>query len=264
MKYVAVTRASGGMGKETVNALNNNGYYVIALDKSIYQETNLNVTNLECDVTDEESVKKAYDKICSITNKLDAIIHFAGIYLMDSLVEIEYPKIEKIFKVNFFGAYLINKTFMPLLQKGSRVITITSELATTDPLPFTGIYGITKSALDKYCFSLRMELQLLGIDVSVIRAGAVKTNMLASSTKSLEEFCNKTKLYTCNAERFKNIVDKVETANVEPKKIAKKVINILECKHPKFAYSLNCNKYLKLLSKMPKCFQFWIIRKILK
>ena len=38
MKYVAVTGASGGMGKETVNALNNNGYYVIALDKSIYQE----------------------------------------------------------------------------------------------------------------------------------------------------------------------------------------------------------------------------------
>ena len=55
-----------------------------------------------------------------------------------------------------------------LLYTSSRIITITSELAPLNPLPFTGIYAITKSTLDKYCYSLRMELQLLGIDVSVI------------------------------------------------------------------------------------------------
>ena len=152
---------------------------------------------------------------------------------------------------------------LPLLAKGSRIVTITSELAPLNPLPFTGIYAITKSTLDKYCYSLRMELQLLGIDVSVIRAGAVKTNMLNASTKSLEEFCHSTKIYDYNANKFKQIVDKIETKNIPPEKLAKKVAKVLNSKKTKFAYKINANFYLRLLNIMPKKFQFWVIKKIL-
>ena len=109
-----------------------------------------------------------------------------------------------------------------------------------------------------------MELQLLDIKVSVVRAGAVKTSMLGSSIKSLEEFCNKTKLYSYNAKKFKEIVNKVETKNIEPSKLACKVQKILKKKNPKFAYKINANFYLRLLSKMPKKFQFWVIKKVLK
>ena len=42
-----------------------------------------------------------------------------------------------------------------------------------------------------------MEVQLLGIKVSVLRAGAVNTGMLGASTDALEKFCEKTKLYQC-------------------------------------------------------------------
>ena len=49
---------------------------------------------------------------------------------------------------------------MPLLKKGSKIIITTSELAPLDPVPFTGSYAVTKGALDKYAYSLRMELQL--------------------------------------------------------------------------------------------------------
>ena len=91
--------------------------------------------------------------------------------MLDSLIEMSDSDFERIFKINLFGAFYINKTFMPLLKRGGRIIMTTSELAPLDPLPFTGIYAITKSALDKYAYSLRMELQLLGICVSVIRAG---------------------------------------------------------------------------------------------
>ena len=96
------------------------------------------------------------------------------------------------FDVNVFGAYRINKTFLPLLKKGSRIVITTSELAPLDPLPFTGVYAITKSALEKYAYSLRMELQLLDIDVVVLRPGAVKTSMLGDSTTALDKFCKKT------------------------------------------------------------------------
>jgi len=104
----------------------------------------------------------------------------------------------------------------------------TSELAPLDPLPFTGLYAVTKGALDKYAYSLRMELQLLDIPVSVLRAGAVKTKMLDVSTDALDRFCEKTALYTCNAKRFRNIVNRVEARCVPPEKIAAKTLKILK------------------------------------
>lgn len=266
MKYIVVTGSNGGMGKATVLSLLEKGYYVIGLDivESANQIDSENYKPIKCNITDELGVKEALKQVCSITNEIDAIIHFAGKYVMNSLVEINYNQIEEVFKTNFFGSYLINKNFLPLLKKGSRVITITSELATLNPLPFTGIYAITKSTLDKYCYSLRMELQLLGIDVCVIRAGAVNTNMLGASTKSLEDFCNNTNIYNYNAAKFKKIVDKIETKNISPERLSRKVMKVLNTKRPKFAYKINANFYLKLLNIMPKRFQFWIIKKILK
>ena len=262
-KFVLVTGAFGGMGEKVVSQLLDSGYSVIALDKKI-KEGAKNVYPIQVDITDEESVLSAFTKVKEITNNIYAIVHFAGIYMLDSLVEISSKDFECILKCNFYGAFLINKTFLPLLQKGSKILITTSELAPLDPLPFTGLYAITKSTLDKYAYSLRMELQLLDISVSVLRAGAVDTGMIDVSTTALDRFCEQTKLYTCNAKRFKNIVESVEARKIAPEKIAKKTLKILRKKHPKFAYKINRNPLLLLLNVMPQRFQFWVIKKILK
>ena len=131
-------------------------------------------------------------------------------------------------------------------------------------LPFTGIYAIMKGALDKYAFSLRMELQLLGIEVSVLRAGAVKTDMLGVSTSALDRFVEKTELYSCNAKRFKSIVEGVEAKSIPTSKIAHRVGKILKKKNPAFAYSINRNPLLLALSVLPHRIQFFAISKVLK
>ncbi len=263
MKYILVTGAYGGMGKETVNALKNKGFCVFAMDK-VTQEPQDNIIPITADITDPKSIQAAFLKISSVTNELHAILHFTGIYMLDSLVEIESCNFEQAFKVNLFGAYEVNKTFLPLIKKGGRIIITTSELAPLDPLPFTGLYAVTKGALDKYAYSLRMELQLLGISVSVLRAGAVNTGMLGVSTAALERFCQNTKLYSCNASRFKTIVDKVEARNIPPQKLAQKALKILLAKSPKFAYSINRNPLLLLFNILPKAMQFFILKLILK
>lgn len=263
MKYVLVTGAYGGMGRAAVRLLKERGFSVFALDKAV-GEPEENIIPLEADITDENSVSRAAEAVGKITDKLYAVIHYAGIYMLDSLVEMESESFERIFRVNLFGAFLVNKAFLPFLDRGGRIIMTTSELATLDPLPFTGIYAITKSALDKYAYSLQMELQLLGISVSVIRAGAVKTNMLGASTAALDRFCENTSLYKCNARRFKQIVDSVESKCVPPEKIAEKTLAILRKKRPAFAYSINRNPILCLLNLLPKRIQLWAIRLVLK
>lgn len=81
-----------------------------------------------------------------------------------------------------------------------------------DLLSFTGIYAVTKG--DKYACSLAMELQLLGI--------SVETGMLGVFTRELDRFCEKTKLYPCNARRFHRIVDRVEASRSCRKRSGKK------------------------------------------
>lgn len=260
---ILITGAYGGMGKATANALRDRGFRIFALDKAVGAEEE-NILPVEADITDEDSVKAAFARICEQTDELFAVIHFAGIYMLDSLVEMDSGDFEKIFRINLGGAFLVNKTFLPLLNPGSRIVITTSELAPLDPLPFTGFYAVTKSALDKYAYSLRMELQLKGISVSVLRAGAVSTGMLGVSTDALDRFCQKTELYSCNAERFKRIVDSVEARSVVPSRIAEKVSRILHSRRPRFAYSINRNPLLRMLNVLPKEMQFWAIRQVLK
>ena len=263
MKTVLITGAYGGMGRATADLLAKKGYLVLAMDRKVGEPRD-NVIPIEVDVTSEESVKNAYESVQGKVDELFAILHFAGIYMLDSLVEMDSERFRRIFDVNLTGAYLINKQFLPLLKQGGRILITTSELAPLDPLPFTGIYAVTKGALDRYAYSLRMELQLLDIRVSVLRAGAVDTGMLGASTDALERFCEGTKLYSCNASRFRAIVNRVEARCIPPEKLAKKALSILQKKRPTFAYSINRNPLLLLLNVLPKRAQLFAIRLILR
>lgn len=263
MKNILVTGATGGMGKEICKSLIEKGYNVFGID---YREAEKieGLKFFNCDVTDMESIEEVFATVKEETSHLDAIVHTAGIYNLDSLIEMEEKNFERIFDINLFGVFRINKVFAPLLLKGSRIIITSSELAPLDPLPFTGIYGITKAALEKYAFSLRMETNLLGIPVSVIRPGAVKTGLLNVSTQALEKFVENTKLYKCNATKFRKIVDSVEAKNIEPERIAEKVLSALEDKTPKYVYNINRNPLLRILNALPDRLQVSIIGLILK
>ena len=74
--------------------------------------------------------------------ELDAIVSAAGIYELDSLVEISEEDFIRVFDVNVFSIYRVNKAFLPLLKQNGKIIMISSELGPLDPLPFTGLYAI--------------------------------------------------------------------------------------------------------------------------
>ncbi|MBQ2793728.1 MAG: SDR family NAD(P)-dependent oxidoreductase [Clostridia bacterium] len=264
MKSILITGAYGGMGLCAVKRFASLGYTVFALDICKKGEDIAGVIPVVTDLTDEESVIRARNEVLSHTDTLSAVLHFAGMYNLDSLVEMEDTAFRKILDVNLRSAYLVNRLFLPLLKPDSRILITTSELAILDPLPFTGIYAVTKAALDKYAFSLAMELQLLGIRVSVLRAGAVNTGMLGVSTAALDKFCEGTSLYTCNAARFKSIVERVEARSVSPERIAEKCEKIIAKRRPRFAYGINRNPLLVLLNLLPKRVQLFAIKTVLK
>ena len=182
MKKVLITGSSGGMGLATTKKLIKEGYFVYGLDIKEPEEKLENFKFIKTNVRDINSIKEAYDVISKEIDELESIISMAGIYDLNSLIEMSEEDFIKIFDINVFSIFRVNKLFVPLLKEKGKVIIVSSELAPLDPLPFTGIYGITKSTIEKYAYSLRMELQLLDKQVTVIRPGAVNTTLIDIST----------------------------------------------------------------------------------
>lgn len=261
-KNVLITGGSGGIGFATAKYLINQGYDVFALDIKPSNDFE-HFHFIQTDLRSTQSVEDAFNYFKKDGIQLDAIIHLAGIYDLNSLVEMSEEDFVRSYDINLFGVYRVNKTFLPLLKEKSKIIITTSELATQDPLPFTGIYGITKAALDKYAYSLRMELQLLGHQVIVIRPGAIDTGLLDISVAKLKDFKQNTVIFKEHATKFDEIVNSVESKKIPPEKLAKLIGKILSKKKNKFVYKINRNFLLRVLNCLPDRFQTWVIKKIL-
>ncbi len=262
MATYLITGAGGGMGSVLCRKLAQEGHRVLGIDR-VLPEPEDGVRFFAADITRTEDLQAAADSLREEGVRLDGIIHMAGIYDLNSLAEMPEADFCRDFDVNLFGLFRVNKLFLPLLNEGGRIVIISSELAPLHPLPFTGIYAVTKTAVEHYAEALRMELQLLGHPVIVIRPGAVRTGMLPASTEKLDRFCRETRLYPHNAGRFKRIVGRVEARNVPPERIADTVRKALTARKPRLVYSVNRNPLLLLFNRLPQRLQLRIIRKIL-
>ena len=263
MKAVLISGVSGGVGLETAKQFINNGYFVFGLDKREPNEIFDNLTFIKTDITKKDEIEYAFNIVKESGHRLSSIICTAGVYDLNSLVEISEEEFIKIFDINVFSIYRINKAFLPLLEDRSKVIMISSELGPLDPLPFTGIYAITKSLVEKYAYSLRMELQLLGHQVVLIRPGAIDTGMIDVSVSKLERFTKETKHYQYNSKRFLKIANSVENKKIPPYKVARLIYKVSLKKKPRYVYKINRNPLLIFLNVLPHRLQNCIIKKIL-
>ncbi len=261
--YILITGGSGGLGSSLACFLSSKGYYIFNLDKQSPNIDNENICYINTDITDNESVQNAVNVIKKQTGHLDAVIHFAGIYMMDSLIEIDETDFKKILDVNLLGVYRVNKEIISLLSDKSKIIIATSELAPLKPMPFNGIYSISKTVLDAYAYSLSMELALLGIHVVIVRPGAFDTMLITKSHESLNKLCNKTKLYPVNAARMRKIVLNETGKAKNPLILSKRIYKILCLKHPRLIYTVCAGIRLKLLDLLPSGIQIFLFKKIL-
>lgn len=258
-----ITGASGGMGSAICRRLTREGHRVWGID-CVSPAQAVPWHFISADLTCTETITAAFTAIRSETDHLDGIIHTAGIYDLNSLIEMPETDFLRDFNINLGGMFRVNKVFLPLLAKKARIIIVSSELAPLHPLPFTGIYAITKTAVEHYAKALRMELQLLGHSVIILRPGAVRTTMLPVSTQKLDQFCETTHLYACNAARFQKIVNAVEARSVSPERVAKVITRALSSSRPRLVYTINRNPLLLLYQLLPPRLKLLAVRKILE
>ncbi len=261
---ILLVGGAGGLGCAISAYLAERRYRVFSCDIGSAHCTHENVVALKTDITDSASIQETFETVSGMSERLDAVISIAGVYVMDSLIEIPEEKLAHIIDVNVMGVYRINKAFLPLLRKDGRIIITTSELAGQKPLPFNGIYAMTKTALQCYADSLRLELQLLGIKVVTVKPGAFDTNMVSSTQNQAKQMCENTKLYKMGTKRFMSIMQSKTGTAKDPKELGKVFYKALTAKRPRMTYYKNAGLGLKMYSALPRRLQAFAIRRILK
>lgn len=261
---ILITGASGSLGREAAAAFARAGWRVYAADRAEPPKPIPGAEYFFCDVTSDESVRRAAEYLEGKGARLDCVLHMAGLYTMDSFIEIPPETLEKMLAVNLMGVYRVNRAVLPLLNKNGRVIITASELALLDPLPFNGIYSMTKRALEAYAHSLALELDLIGVRVVTLYPGAYGDGMTKGALRAMDRMRDSTRLYPEVTERFRRIVMRETGAAKPPEALAKRILRIARKRRPRFKYRMNNSIKLRLFSALPMGAQAFFLRLLLK
>lgn len=269
MRFALVTGATSGLGAEIAKTLIKDGWYVFACGRNKQAlaefEKIKNAHPLEVDVTSEESIEKAYQEVCSETNRIDALINFSGVQKMSSLVEGDIKIVEQMVEVNLMGMVRMNKAFFPLVKHcNGRIINCSSECGWMTPQPFNGPYTLSKYAVEAYNDSLRRELMFLDIPVIKIQPGSFKTAMHNSATSSFDKLINGTVLYRDVLEKMKGMmVFELKMAN-DPKYLVDAVMKAVNDPNPKQKYRVKNSPLLGLVEILNPYVVDGMYKKVLK
>ncbi len=182
-KTVVITGASSGIGYYAAKFFLEGGYNVYGLSRKAGDLAGVNY--ISTDLTNEESVNAAFDKIVAETGAVDILVNNAGSGISGAVEFTEMSEAKYQFDVNFFGMVRCIKCALGIMRKkGGKIINVSS-VAAAFPLPFQAFYSASRSAVNALTMSLRNEVRKFGnIQVCAIMPGDVKTDFTSSRRKN--------------------------------------------------------------------------------
>jgi len=256
MKYALVTGASGGLGSACVRLLADAGWMVFSSDlvePSPEVAATPGVCQLVMDVTSQGSVDEAVEVIKQTTGVLDAVINFAGVQAMASMIEGDITAtMQHMIDVNLMGMVRVNRAVFDMLVPGrGRIINCSSECGYLKAQPFNGPYTVSKYAVEAYTDSLRREVGGLGVKVIKIQPGSFKTGMHAKTLSSFEQLLASTHHFKKALTKMQPLMSReLEHAN-DPVILSKVVLKAAESQRPNSNYRVKNSGLLRLLELVP-------------
>lgn len=219
-KLALITGCARGIGREIALELARDGYNIIGtyntsideikLLKSRIESIGVNFEFFKLDLSKEEEINNLYDKVKCKYKKIDLLINNAALCLDNEFELKTKDEFMKILEVNLVGPFLIIQKFKDLLENGT-ILNISS----TD-----GINTFSK----------------LNIDYSASKAGLINlTKSLSLVLDNINIYClcpnwvNTESIKEMNQDYLRDELKRINQKKlIEPKEVAKKVVNILE------------------------------------
>lgn len=200
-KTVLVTGANRGIGLEVCRQLGKLGHHIFLSarhrekgEKAVanLRDENIRADFIQMDVADEESIKKAAKEFGKKSEKLDVLINNAAILKDTEITKMTTKELVNVLDINVFGAFVVIREFLLFMDKGSRIINVSSGAgALADMGTYAPAYSISKTALNAITKQFAGALKHKGIAVNSVTPGWVRTEMGgASATRSVEQGAN--------------------------------------------------------------------------
>ena len=180
-----VTGAGKGIGRAVALELAQRGWSVAASARTesdlaaLAQEAAISgnhIVPIPLDVTQRATVTQSVDRIETELGGVDLAILNAGTYLRFGAADFDAGAFGRQIDINVMGTV---NCLEPILQRMRRRrsghIAVVSSLTAYRGLPYASAYGASKAALTNMCEALKPELDALGIGLSVVHPGFVKT-----------------------------------------------------------------------------------------
>lgn len=134
------------------------------------------------DVTDERAVHDQVAAAEAMTGGIDILVNNAGYGLVGAVEEASLAEIQAQFHVNVLGAVAVMQAVLPFMRArhDGRILNITSVSGLVG-WPSLGIYSGSKFALEGISETLAMEVEPLGIKVTMIEPGGFRTDFAGRS-----------------------------------------------------------------------------------
>lgn len=179
MKTILITGGSDGLGRAIAARLSPNNRVIILSPheeklKQVAEE--LNCEYKVCDVRGYAQVEKVVKEIGTI----DCLVNNAGLWIEGTLESNDPQLIHEALKVNTFGVINMTKAVIPAMkrQKSGRIINVISQAGWYAKAE-RSIYTASKWAITGFTKSIQAELAPLGIGVTGLYPGKLKTNMFS-------------------------------------------------------------------------------------
>ena len=185
MRVVVITGASRGFGYELALKCVRAGDRVFSLSRSGGAPEG--AEGIVCDVSEEESVRAAFQEVLRRAGKIDVLVNNAGFGISGSAEYSDPADIRRIAETNFLGAVSAARHALPALRASRGVLLNVSSVAAVMPIPFQSFYSATKAALLSFSDCLRNEVRPYGVRVCCVMPGDARSGFTGHRVKNAEE-----------------------------------------------------------------------------
>lgn len=203
-KVAVVTGASSGLGADAALAYAEAGADVALLARRVekIEEVKAEIEKMgrraiavQCDVTEEESVKNAIDSVLKAFGKIDILLNNAGIALhggVDSMTEETW---DKSFDTNVKGVFFACKYVIPQMKERGygKIVNISSVnaiVADKNDLFIRHSYNSSKAAVIGLTKGMAASYAQHGITVNAVGPALFETEMTADKLFKSDDFLN--------------------------------------------------------------------------
>jgi 3-oxoacyl-[acyl-carrier protein] reductase len=178
-RVVLVTGTSKGLGRHLVEHYAGLGYRVIGCSRGPAGPEIDGYKHFQVDVADEAQVSSLFREVRRDFGRLDVLVNNAGVASMNHFLLTPLASVEKVFRTNVFGAFVVMREAARLMRRNGfgRIVNL---VTVGVPLRLEGeaAYVASKSAVMSLTQVAAKELAPFGITVNAVGPGPIQTDLM--------------------------------------------------------------------------------------